>query len=309
MRSERFGLVVLLLVGALLGGGPRPARASCASSGPLPPLWTYPESGMKDVPTNAVFWTLTGAWGVQPMATLNGASLEALGTGTFGAYRMQPAQLEPNHDYVLVLDYYNAQGLQPGAQTRFEIAFTTGQTPAADTPEPPHIARDEQRVVRPSDTSCADVIGAQDCFDTGQDTLVRFDVDSTRETLGWLVRTAYEGASNVWPARCGQPGIYLHGPSSQCFHVQRIGAGGRLSAVVDYCAAGSVAAPGGAGGTAGVAGVAPAAHGGDGAHALPVSAGQAALVAGMQSAGATAGTSAQPSSGCAAVRGVRAAQS
>ena len=263
------GLALMCL--AMLSTGASLARASCVAPPQLEILWSYPENGMQTVPTDAVFWALTSTWGAQPVATLNGVALVAQNTGTFSAYRMQPV-LEPGREYVWVLDYAGVPGISPGSKTRFEITFKTGSAAISDTVPLPTVSEHALRVGTPEGQLCAEIIGAQDCFDTGQSLLLGFAVSQTDDTLGWSVTSGYQGASTIWPARCGDPTLYVRPSTSrQCFQIQRIGAGGRLSRAVEHCL---VADPASASpSTAGQGGAAGANAGGGGAGASASTAG------------------------------------
>jgi hypothetical protein len=78
--------------------------------------------------------------------------------------------------------------------------------------------------------ACTDVVSAQDCFDTGQDTLLTVQTDA-EDALGWVIKLEDHGSSAVWPARCGDPSLFSYGATvlSECLLVRTIGPGGQLS--------------------------------------------------------------------------------
>jgi hypothetical protein len=233
MRGMLVGSLALL---AAQLAGSSPAQASCI--GPeLQLLWSYPEAGAEQVPTNVVIWAITSVWGAKPSATIDGAPVELQGTPTFSGVYLQPQKLAPNSDHTLVLDYARSpNAVMPATQTRFEIKFKTGDGPAEGTVAAPAVTGNSRVLTGLSYHSCTDVIAAQDCFDTGQNALLSLEVEvEDDETLGWLLKTSYQGSSAVWPARCGLPSVYIHHQESLCHQVQRIGAGGRLSEAVEYC--------------------------------------------------------------------------
>lgn len=228
----------LALLGAQLGRSPQ-VHASCVGPA-LDVLWSYPETGAEQVPTNVVIWVITSAWGAKPSVTLDGAPVDVQGAPTFSGVYLQAQQLTPNSDHSLVLDYARSPtALMPGAQTRFEIKFKTGAGPAEGAVDEPAVTG-SARVLRDfADHDCADVIAAQDCFDTGQNALLSLDVEANAahadETIGWLLQASYHGSSAIWPSRCGAPSVYIRDRESLCHHVQRIGAGGRLSEPIEHC--------------------------------------------------------------------------
>jgi len=210
---------------------PTIARASCASP-PLDLLWAYPEDGATDVPTNAVFWLVNSRWSALPTATLDGVELEPVSV-TFGGSKIEPGQLEPNTDYVLALDY-GEHDADAGEASSVRIAFGTGSGPA-DRPPAPRVSSSSTSDTRPATELCRKVLAAQDCFDTGQDTLLTFEVEDD-EAIAWLVLEDYLGESTVWPASCGEPSLMVGGAATvRCKDVSAIGPGGVLGATTRYC--------------------------------------------------------------------------
>jgi hypothetical protein len=212
-------------------------QASCVG-GDLEVLWSYPEAGAEEVPTDITIWVVTNLWSSRPAATLDGRPVEMQGAPSFSGVYFQPQNLTPNSDHTLVLDYSRSPNFaMPGGPLRFEIKFKTGAGPANDTVAEPVVPSSARQVMDFAAHDCADVIAAQDCFDTGQDALLSLEVEGSQadDTVGWLLRTRYLGSSAIWPARCGAPSVYLHRQESLCFEVQRIGAGGKLSKAVEHC--------------------------------------------------------------------------
>lgn len=217
-----------MVVATLSATQPSTARASCAQLAPVL-LWSYPEDGTDQVPTNAQPWVVTNYWGGPTEATLNGEPIEAIGTGTFSAFRFEPGDLEPDTAYVLELVF-------PGdgtADVTLSVQFTTGDGPGADAPDAPVVQSTRRDMGWPDGHACEDVIAAQDCFDTGQDTLLTFDVTAQPEAVAWLVTNEYAGASTLWPASCGNPAVY--GGGEGCFDLRAVGPGGALGEATSLC--------------------------------------------------------------------------
>jgi len=212
-------------------------QASCV--GPeLQLLWSYPESGAEQVPTNVTFWAVTSLWSSTPAATLDGAPVDMQSAPSFSGVYLTPQSLAPDSEHTLVLDYSRSPNIPRSSEpSRFEIKFTTGAGPVEGAVSEPEVSGSARVVTDFVSHDCADVIAAQDCFDTGQDALLSLHVEQMQAdvTLGWLLRTRYEGSSAIWPARCGAPSVYTHRQESLCFQVQRIGPGGRLSKAVEHC--------------------------------------------------------------------------
>lgn len=218
-------------------GGHSIVQASCVAP-ELQLLWSYPEHGAEQVPTHVVIWAVTNTWGARPAVTLDGAPVEPQGAPTFTGIHLPAQELSANSEHTLVLDYSGSPNpLTPDAQPRFEIKFKTGGGRAeAQVPEV-NVTGSTRVVTDFLQHDCAEVIAAQDCFDTGQNALLTLELEETQpdETVGWLLRTGYHGSSAIWPARCGSPSVYIHEQESLCHQVQRIGVGGRLSKGVEYC--------------------------------------------------------------------------
>lgn len=204
------------------------ARADCIAP-PFELLWMYPADGDTEVPVNAHFWVLTTAWGSEATYTLNSEPL----TGAPQSYRGQvidPGPLEPDTDYLLELRFDSA-----GVSVTIDFHTQTAEAAAASAPE----ALGHTTAMQYRDHACADVISAQDCFDTGQDTLLTVQTQADDDALGWLIKREGRELGAVWPSRCGDPSLYDHSASllQECVLVSKIGAGGLLSEPTQYCPA------------------------------------------------------------------------
>src|SRR6185503_16587842 len=105
-------------------------------------------------------------------------------------------------EHMLVLEYEDASA-SGGASKRFEIAFATGSDAVGSAePEPPVVAGDVSMGVTSAEPVCPEIIAAQDCFDTGQNTYLTFEVEDDPDALGWLVSHDTADAIAVIPARC-----------------------------------------------------------------------------------------------------------
>jgi hypothetical protein len=218
---------------------PRSASASCASP-TTTLLWSYPADGATDVPTDAVFWMVSGRQPVQ--ATLDDEPLviEAA-TEAAAVSSIDPGALAADTDYVLRVEYASARAVSPdaGAVATFEIAFHTGTAkrtqPSVPTVTAHHILAIDRPVPR-----CRDVAAAQGCFDTGN-AAIEFDVSADRDAIAWLVQAGSTEESTLWPNRCGQPTLIIR--TQNCIDIRALGVGGKLSAPTRYC--GAVQTPGG----------------------------------------------------------------
>jgi hypothetical protein len=214
---------------ALSALSPAPALAKCRTP-PLEFLWSYPADGAVDVPTNAQFWALTPYPWTPPVASLNGVPLTVVvEEGARGTAHGSLGALEPLHDYVLRLDY---GGVRPqedaGAPRVVEITFRTGAGPAERLVAPPMRGHPERNEL--AGAQCPEVVRAQDCYDTGPNVLLTFDVSAPR-AVGWLVD------GRVLPARCGRPVAFVGRYGRDlCFQIQALGPGGFESAATEYCA-------------------------------------------------------------------------
>jgi hypothetical protein len=217
-----------------------PVSAKCITP-PLEPLWSYPADGAVDVPTNAVFWSLNKYALANPVLTLNGVPVPSTpwGPGRARAPGIPLGTLEPQHDYVIRLEFPQPTLSDGGTTQPIEIAFRTGDGPA-ERLAPVDVTGDRQTPDGPDfrlaflEAECAEEIRAQGCFDTGPNTLIHFEV-SEAAAIGFVV------AGKLWPARCGSPAVYeplFSVPEGDqfCVDVQAIGPGGLITEPTQYCA-------------------------------------------------------------------------
>jgi len=201
---------------------PQAAVADCGRP-PFALLWSYPANGDTNVPTNALLWTLSSDWS-RPMATLDGVPLPLPVDGAGG---VPLGALTPQRDYLVQLSYPDPYLRADAGPSVIELRFRTGDGPATQLPAVPvsGFSRARGRAASP----CPDVVEAQDCHDMGQDTLFTFDVTEPR-AIGFQVD------DYIWPARCGQPSIFVRdGWTKPCVEVRVIGTGGLRSEPTRHC--------------------------------------------------------------------------
>ncbi|HEY6879250.1 MAG TPA: MYXO-CTERM sorting domain-containing protein [Polyangiales bacterium] len=169
-----------------------------------------------------MFWTLSSGW-IEPQASLDG---QPLTRGEHGELR--PGALLPNHDYTLRLTY-SPRVPDAGPSGPIDISFRTG---AGSEDAPPKLSI-SSHTSAPGLGPHPEIVGAQDCFDMGQDTLITLHPERPAE-LGYVI----DGV--VWPARFEDPSRYVQALRSngKCIDVQPIGPGGLLGDATSYCAGG-----------------------------------------------------------------------
>ncbi len=202
-----------------------------------PALWTFPQDGQQGVPTNAQLW-LIAQWITMPTATLNGEpiALERI-AAIYSPVRGVLPELEPNTDYAIIFEVDDP--VTVGARKRIELAFSTGSGPAATLPAPT-VNGSRKSVGVPADHACEDIIKTQDVFDTGQNTLLSFDVEVEGEEIGWLVFPHLDlgiSLGGAWPASCEEPTMYVSALARSCYDLHAIGPAGHVSAGTRYCPA------------------------------------------------------------------------
>lgn len=213
------------------------ARASCAPEEPRI-LWAYPPDGATNVPVDADFFVLLNVYGQRPTVTYN----DVQAYDTFHGARFLLDPLTPDTEYVVRVSI--ADG---GSTTTLETRFTTGRdvTPVVATPTLTSYTVDSLLAPQIPHT-CSSVLFALDCFDTGQDSVVR--LMPTGEATLWLVERTGPGADGggqpvltVWPGDCGPPPIVLQreriGVDPPCVRVTSVSASGELRSSGALCLA------------------------------------------------------------------------
>jgi uncharacterized protein (TIGR03382 family) len=220
------GLAIVLSACFVLA---RSANASCLMPD-VQRLWSYPAPGASDVPVNAEVWVLTTGWSAPRRATLDGREVD-VSQVSFGGIHIAPGRLEAAHAYTLRLEYAPVGNADP---TVLEIAFATVSSDLLATPsDAPVVLQISARPGLPWEQVCGAEIQAQDCFDTGQDTLVHFEL-AAADAEAWLVDAG--GVQALWPSACAGPMLFTHRPvEATCYDVRTIGNGGLASEPTHRC--------------------------------------------------------------------------
>jgi len=208
-------------------------RASCAAP-PFEVLWSYPADGQTSVPTNAQVMVLTSMGG-NAKAVLDGAELTPVGERGF-RFETPPLQADAEHTLVLSTPY------EEGETT---LHFRTGSGPMASDPpdaEPsPALEEGERQLTE----TCARVLGAGDCYDTGQDT--HLTLRTSQAPLAWTVEfLSEEGRTqwiDLWPGTCGSPEIYVHATDDRCYRLTAYNEIGEATVAGEYCQKPGLLAP------------------------------------------------------------------
>jgi hypothetical protein len=234
MSARRKPNLIGVLVVGIAALALTPLAALGQASGPTV-LWTFPQPGQRDVPTNAQLWVIGYAISM-PTATLNSEPI-ALERLSFinSVTRSALPELEPNTEYDLNFEF---AGLDPGARERFAINFTTGSGPAA-LPPAPEVHGSVATPGVPADHECEDIINTQDHFDTGQNALRSFDVEVNANPIGWLVLPQVESGGAfgaAWPLSCDEPTMFVS-TGAYCYDLYAIGAGGHVGPGTRHCPA------------------------------------------------------------------------
>ncbi len=223
-RKSALAALLSTLVGPLLADQ---AQASCVEP-PLELLWSYPSDGAQEVPLNAQFWALTSLSGAEVEATLNGVALQA--TRELNALRFEPGSLTPDTDYTLHLS-----GPFHATSAGLDLHFRTGSSTASAPAAPLVLGHATSSEL--GGTGCPDVIAAQDCFDTGQDTLLRFS-PAASDAIAWLVRAEEGGyGAGLSPvSACSAPALFIDDDRPLgCFELRSVGPGGIASSPSRFC--------------------------------------------------------------------------
>ncbi len=167
--------------------------------------------------------------------TVNGVVVNWAGPGATVEDMFSPGPLTPNTAYLVTT---TATG--PEGPVTLELRFTTGtgMATAVETPVLSNLRLDPYEAPSVPHT-CPAVLEAQDCFDTGQDAVVRADATGT-PTLWVLWRYPAGDAGPVapqllasWPGECGAPSYVTHRDRFEtdpsCLRVTAVGANGETS--------------------------------------------------------------------------------
>jgi len=227
----------VLLGLALVGAGlliAESAQGSCAAPSSAI-LWSYPADGETEVPTNVVLWALPVGVDVLEVS-LNG-SVVLPGTAPF-SYDL--GALAPNTVYTLAFDFSGRFG-----DAHIEQTFSTGNGPAELQPgAAPGTVTPSRWAYSDFALSdfCDQVLWAQGCFDTGQDTHFLFAPSGSAQA--WLVQEdrVNGGAPLLWPAECGAPDFFSDAFARPCVTLTGIDQIGALHEGQSVCAPAAVAA-------------------------------------------------------------------
>jgi len=205
---------------------------------PLPEprvVWSYPAAGATDVPIDADIMFVFSNWNTPSQIDLNGERVDAFDEGRF-----DPGTLEPNTDYTVTIASEGMMG-----PVSLELSFATGDQSVEATTQAPVIASQAQDdLTYPLDSDCPEVINAQDCFDTGQSTMLRLQVEG--EAVLWLVQAVPDGeassgglAQERWPFECGDPTVVGWRSAGEfeggCYRVVAVDAAGNEAPSELFC--------------------------------------------------------------------------
>lgn len=207
------------------------ASASCVPPDPAI-VWSYPAEGATDVPVDARIFLRLNTYSRPTSITVNGVVVSWAGPGSAVEDMFSPGPLTPNTAYLVTT---TATG--PEGPVTLELRFTTGTGTAAalETPVLSNLRLDSYEAPSVPHT-CPAVLEAQDCFDTGQDAVVR--ADATGNATMWMLwsypaRDAGPIAPRLlaaWPGECGAPSYVTHRDRFEadpaCLRVTAVGANG-----------------------------------------------------------------------------------
>lgn len=219
-----------LMTGLWILTSPSQASASCVPPDPTI-VWSYPAEGATNVPVDAEIFVMLSTYGRVTSITVNGAVVSSSGE-VFLEGVFDPGPLTPNTAYLVTT---TATG--PEGPVTLELRFTTGTGTAAalETPVLSNLRLDSYEAPSVPHT-CPAVLEAQDCFDTGQDAVVR--ADATGNATMWMLwsypaRDAGPIAPRLlaaWPGECGAPSYVTHRDRFEadptCLRVTAVGANG-----------------------------------------------------------------------------------
>jgi hypothetical protein len=194
-------MLMVLVVGSVplfaVGTGSTTAYASCAEP-PAKLVWSYPEDGASDVPTNAHIFYETSLGSRVQEVSVNGVVLSTT-VPPGGPFGLAPV-LEPNTAYVV--------GLKIRETDHLTFSFKTGAGIAGGGPPAPF----EVKGITPAPTRelsprCAEAVAAMDCFDTGQNTHLIFNTDAS--PVAFFVSSRSLPWNMSWPGQCGAPEVFV----------------------------------------------------------------------------------------------------
>lgn len=206
-----------------------PAAASCSQPN-AELVWSFPADGATDVPAGITsLWVLATSWSQPLSATIDGKAVNGMSDRGFGGTQVMVEALSGDADHVLELTYDRNQ------QATVHFHTTSAKPMSSDSPPGVQGHRLEEP---PTDASCQAVLQAQDCFDNGQGSFVRFETETRPAAIAWLVQhKESDDAASFWPATCGDAALF--GASQRltngCFVLRAIDATGTLSQPTEYC--------------------------------------------------------------------------
>jgi hypothetical protein len=233
-RRSKITSLLCLAAGLWTLAAPSNASASCVPPDPAI-VWSYPAEGATDVPVDARIFLRLNTYSRPSSITVNGVVVNSAGAGATVEDMFSPGPLTPNTAYLVTT---TATG--PEGPVTLELRFTTGTGTAAavETPVLSNLRLDPYEAPSVPHT-CPAVLEAQDCFDTGQDVVVR--ADATGNPTMWVLWSYPAGDAGPvaprllasWPGECGAPSYVTHRDRFEmdpsCLRVTAVGANGEIS--------------------------------------------------------------------------------
>lgn len=235
-HNQRSTITAMLCLAAGLWTLAAPSNASASCVPPDPAIvWSYPAEGATDVPVDARIFLRLNTYSRPTSITVNGMVVNWAGAGATVEDMFSPGPLTPNTAYLVTT---TATG--PEGPVTLELRFTTGTGMAAavETPVLSNLRLDPYEAPSVPHT-CPAVLEAQDCFDTGQDVVVR--ADATGNPTLWVLWSYPAGDAGPvaprllasWPGECGAPSYVTHRDRFEmdpsCLRVTAVGANGEIS--------------------------------------------------------------------------------
>jgi hypothetical protein len=184
-------------------------------------VWSYPQDGAVDVPTNVTLWLLLSNWQRPGKVLLDGKEVPVDG---FGLGYLPPEPMAPSSPHELTFQA-SPPGVDPAVTLTIHFTTASGGTEPL-SPAVPAVAYTTASPHRVLSNLCQSVVHAMDCFDSGQDTHLVFGVE--QKPFVWIVERvpALMGESPVftlWPGECGQPEVFLADADARtCGHQYRL---------------------------------------------------------------------------------------